>query len=124
MLIVGPEVPLVEGISDYFKDHPELSGIPVIGPSRGGCPTRGQQGIRQGLYEPPQHPHRGLRKLGPEDLDKGYRFLETLQPPYVLKADGLAAGKGVLILESLDDAKSELRLHAWMPNSVRPAPGW
>ena len=109
MLIVGPEVPLVEGISDYFKDHPELSGIPVIGPSRAAAQLEGSKEFAKAFMSRHNIPTAAYESFGPEDLDKGYRFLETLQPPYVLKADGLAAGKGVLILESLDDAKSELR---------------
>lgn len=109
MLIVGPEVPLVEGISDYFRDHPELSGIPVIGPSKAAAQLEGSKEFAKAFMSRHKIPTAAYESFGPDDLDKGYRFLETLQPPYVLKADGLAAGKGVLILESLEEAKSELR---------------
>ncbi|MBC2838246.1 phosphoribosylamine--glycine ligase [Robiginitalea sp. SC105] len=109
MLIVGPEVPLVKGISDFFLNHPELSGLPVIGPSKAAAQLEGSKEFAKAFMSRHGIPTAAYESFGPGDLEAGYRFLESLKPPYVLKADGLAAGKGVVILDDLDAAKAELR---------------
>ena len=109
MLVVGPEVPLVEGIADYFEADPELRHVPVIGPKKAGAALEGSKEFAKGFMQRHGIPTARYRSFTPATLEEGCAFLETLQPPYVLKADGLCAGKGVLILPTLDEAKRELQ---------------
>lgn len=109
MVIVGPEDPLVNGVYDYFRGDEQLKDIPVIGPSRAGAVLEGSKEFAKGFMMRHGIPTARYQSFDGTTLDEGLRFLETLQPPYVLKADGLCAGKGVLILPTLEDAKKELR---------------
>ncbi len=109
MVVVGPEDPLVKGIYDYFKADLELASVPVIGPSRAGAVLEGSKEFAKGFMERHGIPTARYRSFTAETLDEGLAFLETLEAPYVLKADGLCAGKGVLILPTLDEARRELR---------------
>jgi phosphoribosylamine--glycine ligase len=97
------------GIRDYFEKTPGLSGIPLIGPSMAGARLEGSKEFAKEFMERNGIPTAGYRSFGEGDLEEAYGFLQELTPPYVLKADGLAAGKGVLILEDIEAAKSELR---------------
>lgn len=108
MVVVGPEVPLVKGITDFFAAHPTLSGVPVIGPSQAAARLEGSKEFAKAFMQEHHIPTASYQSFGPEDIEAAYAFLETMQPPYVLKADGLAAGKGVLILEDLQEAKDQL----------------
>ena len=107
--MVGPEVPLVMGIQDYFKNTPSLAKIALIGPSKAGAQLEGSKEFAKEFMERHGIPTAAYRSFGESDLEEAYRFLETTPPPYVLKADGLAAGKGVLILDEIETAKSALR---------------
>ena len=109
MVVVGPEDPLVNGIYDYFRNDEALSNIPVIGPSKAGAVLEGSKEFAKGFMMRHNIPTARYQSFNGTTLDEGLRFLETLQPPYVLKADGLCAGKGVLILPTLDEAKKELK---------------
>lgn len=109
MVVVGPEDPLVKGIYDYFKNSKDLRSIPVIGPSKQGAVLEGSKDFAKGFMQRHHIPTAAYATFDGTSLDEGLKFLETLQPPYVLKADGLCAGKGVLILPTLDEAKKELR---------------
>lgn len=109
MVVVGPEDPLVAGIYDYFRDDDGLARIPVIGPSRKGAQLEGSKGFAKAFMMRHDIPTARYRSFTADKLAAGEAFLETLSPPYVLKADGLAAGKGVLIINSLDEAKRRLR---------------
>ena len=109
MVVVGPEDPLVKGIYDDFKNDSRTSGIPVIGPSKLGAQLEGSKDFAKGFMQRHNIPTAKYKTFNGTTLDEGLRFLETLQPPYVLKADGLCAGKGVLIVPTLDEAKKELR---------------
>ncbi len=109
MLVVGPEVPLVEGIADYFKARPELSGIRVIGPSKAGAQLEGSKDFAKAFMMRHCIPTAAYKTFNGTMLAEAEAFLETLQPPYVLKADGLCAGKGVLIVPNLKNAKEQLR---------------
>ncbi len=109
MVVVGPEDPLVKGIYDYFKADGQLKQIPVIGPSKQGAVLEGSKDFAKGFMQRHGIPTAQYKTFDGEHLNEGLRFLETLQAPYVLKADGLCAGKGVLILPTLDEAKAELR---------------
>lgn len=106
LLIVGPEVPLVEGIQDYFKK--ELPALKLIGPSKAGAELEGSKDFAKQFMNRHDVPTAAYRAFTKSTLEEGISFLSTLTPPYVLKADGLAAGKGVLILDNLQEAKSEL----------------
>lgn len=108
MLVVGPEDPLVKGISDFFRARPELAGIPVIGPSKAGAQLEGSKDFAKAFMQRHGIPTAAYATFDGTQLAEGQRFLETLQPPYVLKADGLCAGKGVLILPTLEEAQREL----------------
>ncbi len=110
MVVVGPEDPLVLGIYDFFKKDELLSNIPVIGPSKKGAQLEGSKEFAKEFLVKNNIPTAGYASFTKETVEDGYLFLETLNPPYVLKADGLAAGKGVLILHDLEEAKAELRL--------------
>lgn len=108
MVVVGPEDPLVKGIYDYFKADAGLAGIPVIGPSKAGATLEGSKDFAKGFMQRHNIPTAAYRTFTGETLQQGKEFLRTLNAPYVLKADGLCAGKGVLILDSLDEAEREL----------------
>lgn len=108
MLVVGPEKPLVDGIADYFAQDPELKHIRVIGPSKRGAQLEGSKAYAKEFMLKNQIPTAAYRAFTEKNLNEGKKFLETLNPPYVLKADGLAAGKGVLILSDIEEAKTEL----------------
>lgn len=109
MVVVGPEDPLVNGIYDFFRDDASLKSIPLIGPSRQGAVLEGSKEFAKGFMQRHNIPTARYQSFNGTTLDEGLKFLETLQPPYVLKADGLCAGKGVLILPTLEEAKKELR---------------
>ncbi len=109
MLVVGPEVPLVGGITDEFNNDPRTKDIPVIGPTKKGAELEGSKDFAKGFMKRHNIPTAAYETFDGTTIDEGLKFLETLQPPYVLKADGLAAGKGVLIVPTLDEAKKELR---------------
>ncbi len=108
LVVVGPEDPLVKGIYDYFHDDPELKDVPVIGPSKAGAVLEGSKDFAKGFMQRHGIPTAAYRTFTDETLEEGKAFLRTLQPPYVLKADGLCAGKGVLILPTLEEAEKEL----------------
>jgi len=109
MVVVGPEDPLVKGIYDFFRDDAQLKAIPVIGPSKAGAQLEGSKDFAKGFMQRHQIPTAAYQTFDGNSLEAGLAFLETLQPPYVLKADGLCAGKGVLILPTLEEAKQELK---------------
>ena len=108
MVIVGPEAPLVNGVHDFFLADDELKSIPVIGPKKDGALLEGSKDFSKEFMFKHGIPTAKYQSFTKENLQQGKLFLESLTPPYVLKADGLAAGKGVLILDSLEEAKSEL----------------
>lgn len=109
MVVVGPEDPLVKGIADYFASDPLLQKIPVIGPSRKAAMIEGSKGFAKDFMTRHNIPTARYFPVTIANIDEGFRFFESLQPPYVLKADGLAAGKGVLIIQNMQEAKDELR---------------
>ena len=109
MVVVGPEDPLVKGIYDYFRDDEQLKDIPVIGPSKAGAQLEGSKDFAKGFMQRHGIPTAAYQTFDGTRVEEGIRFLKTLQPPYVLKADGLCAGKGVLILPTLEEAEKELR---------------
>jgi phosphoribosylamine--glycine ligase len=109
MIVVGPEDPLVAGIFDFFKKDDELKSIPVIGPSKEGAKLEGSKEYAKEFLIKHKIPTAAYDSFTASTVEKGCKFLETLSPPYVLKADGLAAGKGVVILNDLAEAKNELR---------------
>jgi phosphoribosylamine--glycine ligase len=109
MVVVGPEDPLVKGIYDFFLNDTELKNIPVIGPSTTGAQLEGSKEFAKEFLFRHNIPTAAYDSFTAETVEQGCQFLETLQPPYVLKADGLAAGKGVLIIQDLAEAKEELR---------------
>ena len=109
MVVVGPEDPLVNGIYDEFKRDVRTSSIPVIGPSAAGAVLEGSKDFAKGFMKRHNIPTAAYATFDGATVEEGLKFLETLTPPYVLKADGLAAGKGVLILPTLDEAKKELK---------------
>ena len=109
MVVVGPEDPLVKGIYDNFKNDERTSHIPVIGPSKAGAVLEGSKDFAKAFMMRHNIPTAAYATFDGEHLEEGLAFLETLQAPYVLKADGLCAGKGVLILPTLEEAKNELR---------------
>lgn len=119
MVVVGPEVPLVEGIYDYFKADSRLAAIPVIGPSKAGAELEGSKDFAKAFMQRHHIPTAAYRTFDGTTLREGLDFLKTLKPPYVLKADGLCAGKGVLILPTLDEAEKELKemLHGMFGNA-------
>lgn len=108
MVLVGPEAPLVEGVHDFFLSDEALKSVPVIGPKKDGALLEGSKDFSKEFMMKHEIPTAQYQSFTNETLEAGKTFLETLNPPYVLKADGLAAGKGVLILDSLEEAKSEL----------------
>ncbi|HJA16402.1 MAG TPA: phosphoribosylamine--glycine ligase [Candidatus Butyricimonas faecavium] len=110
MLVVGPEDPLVEGIRDYFEADVRFARLMIVGPGKAGAILEGSKDFAKEFMFRHHIPTAGYLTVTKDNLEKGFAFLETLKPPYVLKADGLAAGKGVLILENLEEAKRELEL--------------
>ncbi len=108
MVVVGPEDPLVKGIYDYFVNDGRLKDIPVIGPGKAGAELEGSKDFAKGFMQRHGIPTAAYRTFCGETLAEGKAFLKTLRPPYVLKADGLCAGKGVLILPTLEEAEAEL----------------
>ena len=108
MVVVGPEAPLVAGVHDFFLADNELKNIPVIGPKKDGALLEGSKDFSKQFMQKHGVPTARYQSFTKETLEEGFAFLETLAPPFVLKADGLAAGKGVLILNSLQEAKIEL----------------
>lgn len=109
MLVVGPEQPLVGGIADYFSEHKELQGIAVIGPKKAGALLEGSKDFAKGFMMRHNIPTAAYQTFTAGQLAEADAFLHTLKPPYVLKADGLAGGKGVLILQTLKEARKELK---------------
>jgi phosphoribosylamine---glycine ligase len=109
MVVVGPEDPLVNGIHDYFLADEKLKSIPVIGPKKDGAELEGSKEFSKKFMIKHGVPTAAYQSFTKTNLEEGYAFLTTLKPPYVLKADGLAAGKGVLILNNLEEAKTELK---------------
>ena len=109
LLVVGPEDPLVNGVRDFFEQDQILKSVPVIGPRAKGAQLEGSKDFSKEFMFRHNIPTAKYKTFDEQNLDEGYTFLETLKAPYVLKADGLAAGKGVLILEDLEEAKSSLK---------------
>ena len=109
MVVVGPEDPLVKGIYDYFQEHQDVSDVPVIGPSKAGAVLEGSKDFAKAFMKRHGIPTAAYQTFDGTQVEEGCRFLETLKAPYVLKADGLCAGKGVLIIDSLEEAQRELR---------------
>ncbi len=109
MVVVGPEAPLVKGIHDFFLADAILNNIPVIGPKKDGALLEGSKDFSKKFMEKYNVPTAKYKSFTSKNLEEGFSFLDTLKPPYVLKADGLAAGKGVLILNDLEEAKEELK---------------
>ena len=108
MVVIGPEAPLVAGVHDGLKSDPELEDLIVVGPRQAAAELEGLKDFAKAFMERHGIPTAGYQTFTKETLAEGQAFLESLQPPYVLKADGLAAGKGVLILDNLEEAKTEL----------------
>ncbi|MEM9077507.1 MAG: phosphoribosylamine--glycine ligase [Bacteroidota bacterium] len=109
LLVVGPEDPLVNGVHDFFLNDSEIQHVGVIGPEQAAATLEGSKEFAKKFMMDHGIPTAAYQSFAPENIEEGYRFLESLTPPYVLKADGLAAGKGVLILQDLDEAKNELK---------------
>lgn len=109
MIVVGPEEPLVRGVYDYFKNDEQIKHIPVVGPSKEGARLEGSKDFAKQFMMRHNIPTARYQSFTLNELDEAYRFLEKLEAPYVLKADGLAAGKGVLIIQDVDEAKQELK---------------
>ena len=110
VLVVGPEDPLVEGIRDYFEADARFARLMIVGPGKAGAILEGSKDFAKEFMFRHHIPTAGYLTVTKDNLEKGFAFLEPLKPPYVLKADGLAAGKGVLILDNLEEAKRELEL--------------
>ncbi len=109
LMLIGPEVPLVEGLHDFFAGDPELDSIMVVGPKKEGAQLEGSKDFAKGFMIRNNIPTAKYLTVSSQNLDEGFAFLKTLKSPYVLKADGLAAGKGVLIIESLEETKISLK---------------
>ena len=109
MVVVGPEDPLVKGVYNFFKEDEALKNIPVIGPSRTGAVLEGSKEFAKEFMMRHNIPTAAYKSISADNMEEGLAFLETLEAPYVLKADGLCAGKGVLILPTLEEAKKELK---------------
>ncbi|MEE4256910.1 MAG: phosphoribosylamine--glycine ligase [Bacteroidales bacterium] len=108
MLVVGPEAPLVAGVHDFFSSDRELAHVMVIGPLKDAAMLEGSKDFAKAFMNKYEIPTAAYSTFTPDTLEEGFAFLETMRPPYVLKADGLAAGKGVLILDSIGEARKEL----------------
>jgi len=108
MVVVGPEDPLVKGVYDSFLNDPKTSGVPVIGPSKNGAQLEGSKDFSKGFMKRHNIPTARYKSVTSATIKEGLEFMKTLKAPYVLKADGLAAGKGVLIIEDIEEATVEL----------------
>ena len=109
MVVVGPEDPLVKGVYDDLKNDARTQNVPVVGPSKAGAVLEGSKDFAKAFMKRHSIPTAAYETFDGEHLEEGLKFLETLEAPYVLKADGLCAGKGVLILDTLEEAKKELK---------------
>lgn len=109
MVVVGPEEPLVRGVKDFFLNDPQIAHVPVIGPGKEGARLEGSKEFAKEFMQRHNIPTAGYLSVTNENIEEGVAFLKTLKAPYVLKADGLAAGKGVLILDDLQEAETELK---------------
>ncbi len=109
LMVIGPEVPLVAGLRDFFESGPALKQVKIVGPGRAGAQLEGSKDFAKAFMQRHRIPTARYRAVTGQNMDEGLDFLETLQGPYVLKADGLAAGKGVLIIDDLPQAKTALR---------------
>ena len=109
LMLIGPEVPLVEGLHDFFAGDPELKSVKVVGPKKEGAQLEGSKDFAKDFMMRHNIPTAKYLTVNNQNLNEGFAFLETLKAPYVLKADGLAAGKGVLIIESLEETKNSLK---------------
>ncbi len=109
LVVVGPEDPLVKGIHNFFLNDAKLKNITIIGPQKDAAQLEGSKEFAKEFMVRHKIPTAAYKSFTNKSLEEGYLFLETLKPPYVLKADGLAAGKGVLILKDLQEAKNELK---------------
>jgi len=109
LVVVGPEVPMVEGIRDYFDAIRDLSEVIVLGPSKAGAMLEGSKDFAKDFMQKNSIPTAAYKTFTVGETSEGFRFLETLKPPYVLKADGLAAGKGVIICDKIEDARENLK---------------
>lgn len=109
LVLVGPEVPLVEGLHDFFLADQEIAKIPVVGPTKDGALLEGSKDFSKEFMFKHNIPTAQFKTITKENLQEGFDFLDEMKSPYVLKADGLAAGKGVLIIDSLEEAKSSLK---------------
>ena len=108
LMLVGPEVPLVEGLHDIFAADPELKNLKIVGPKKAGAELEGSKDFAKAFMARNKIPTAKYLTVTPENLSEGLSFLNEMTAPYVLKADGLAAGKGVLIIDSLEEAKQSL----------------
>ena len=108
LVIVGPEIPLIEGVVDFINNEPELNSTLVVGPSKAGAMLEGSKDFSKEFMFKHNIPTAKYKSFNQEDLDAGLDYLDSVSPPYVLKADGPAAGKGVLIIDDLKEAKQEL----------------
>lgn len=108
-VVVGPEAPLVHGIVDFFQGDDTLRGIPILGPDQAAAQLEGSKSYAKAFMKRHDIPTAGYFEVTADNLSDGLKYLENVDPPYVLKADGLAAGKGVLIIDDLADARHELR---------------
>lgn len=109
LVVVGPEEPLVKGIVDFFGQDTALSQIPIVGPSQKGATLEGSKEFAKEFMQRHDIPTARYASFTKDTIEEGFRFLESMKAPYVLKADGLAAGKGVVILENLQEAQAELK---------------
>src|SRR5436190_5937437 len=109
MVVVGPEEPLVKGIADFFLGDDSIKHIPVIGPTAGGAQLEGSKAFSKDFMQRHNIPTAAYKSFTVSKIDEANKFIDSLNPPYVLKASGLAAGKGVLILDEADEAKAELK---------------
>lgn len=109
MLIIGPELPLVKGITDYIQNNDKLKHVKVIGPAQSAAQLEGSKAFAKEFMQRYAIPTASYQSFTKNTIEEGKRFLETLKPPYVLKADGLAAGKGVLIIDDLEEAQNEFK---------------
>ena len=109
LMLVGPEVPLVEGLHDFFAADPELASVKVVGPKKAGAELEGSKDFAKAFMDRHAIPTAKYFTVTADNVEKGVEFLTTMKSPYVLKADGLAAGKGVLIIDSLEEAQSSLK---------------
>ena len=109
MVVVGPEQPLVDGIVDFFKNDSDLNNVKIIGPDKNGAQLEGSKAFAKAFMEKYNIPTASCFTVTSDNLEDGINYLTTQKSPYVLKADGLAAGKGVLIIDSLQEAQNELK---------------